>query len=350
MEQKMSNKQAELTQYNAAMIQKFKDKIYNGELKIQHSILLKSSTIKELKVANCCLKEINAIQLENLEILDASYNSALKIQDIEKYKYLKQLDISSTNLVDIYNLKLQQLCSLQLRNNKIKDIPSLSNSINLVELDLSQNADIDIDPIQQLKQLRVLKLSKCNLQSVKILELLTELTELKIYLEINIQALQYLVNLKKLNISRTNNNIDVLKSLYNLEELDISYNEIIDINVQQYLVNLTKLNLYYSCKLRYKILTYYFNSSIQRKQIYPEIQKSTFNHFKNQINFKDYSCVVINYKIIPSFQVDLIIQNIQTYLILNILIFLLYHAQQISIIQIFHNAISATFIYHWTHW
>ncbi|CAL5990577.1 leucine-rich_repeat domain-containing protein [Hexamita inflata] len=175
MEQKMSNKQAELTQYNAAMIQKFKDKIYNGELKIQHSILLKnieflqnfkihkleligcmhiipnlkSSTIKEIKVANCCLKEINAIQLENLEILDASYNSALKIQDIEKYKNLKQLDISSTNLVDISNLKLQQLCSLQLRNNKIKDIPSLSNLINLVELDLSQNADIDIDPIQQ---------------------------------------------------------------------------------------------------------------------------------------------------------------------------------------------------------
>ncbi|CAL6041326.1 Conserved_hypothetical protein [Hexamita inflata] len=170
------------------------DKIYNGELIIQNSIQLKnigflqnlkihkleligcmhiipnlkSSTIKELKVANCCLKEINTILLENLEILDASYNSALNMQVIEKFKNLRQLDISNTNLVDISNLKLQQLSSLQLRNNKIKDIPSLSNLINLVELDLSQNADIDIDPLQQMKQLRAQIIQMQSLKYINI--------------------------------------------------------------------------------------------------------------------------------------------------------------------------------------
>ncbi|CAL5978913.1 Conserved_hypothetical protein [Hexamita inflata] len=273
MKQK-SEHQSEQDEYNSCMTLKYKNKVQNGELKIINSKKLtnlefiqnfkirkleligcrdiipklKSSSIQEFTICySDIIQNFDDIQLENVEILTVQGNEKLKNCSFDRFKQLKHLDISSS-YIDISNLNfmLPKLRIQKLRNNQIKDIFTLSNLVNLEELDLSGNEDIDIDPLQSLKQLIKLQLSFCCLQSVQQLSLLSTLVELDVSenKNINLLALQYLVKLKKLDISNTNtNNIDVLQPLYYLEELNISNNEIADINALKYFSNLIAINI-----------------------------------------------------------------------------------------------------------
>ncbi|CAL6093126.1 Conserved_hypothetical protein [Hexamita inflata] len=267
-----SEQPSELDEYNSYMAIKYKNRVQNGELKIIntkkltnlqflsefkiHKLelrkcyniipVLKSSTIKDMSVRNSMVQNVDGFWLENLENLNVSENKQLENCSFERFKKLKQLDISETNRSDISNLKLPLLRILTLRRNKAIDLSSLHCLENLEELDLSYNITVYINPLQHLKQLQILKLSYCNLKSVQTLEPLTNLVELDVSgnKNIDLQLLKYLVNLKKLNISKTKTyKIDDLQPLNNLEELNISYNEIANINVLKYFLNLSNLNL-----------------------------------------------------------------------------------------------------------
>ncbi|CAL5978835.1 leucine-rich_repeat domain-containing protein [Hexamita inflata] len=263
-------------EYNYTMKQKYKHKIQNGELQIKnirklinlksfqdfqiHKLeliectnivaKLKNSSIKELIIRICGLKDYEDIELENLEILEIS-NWTLKIQNIQKFNKLQHLNITCTNCTDISNLYLPQLRILNLRDNKLKDLTPISKFVNLEELNLSNNQDIkNTYPIQYLKKLTKLNLSYCQLYFVIQFE---ELTNLLVELDVSdnfnvdLSSFKHFVNLKILNISRTNTDtINVLQPLNNLETLDISKNDIVNIDILKYFCNLTYLNLSYT--------------------------------------------------------------------------------------------------------
>ncbi|CAL5979466.1 cell_wall-binding repeat-containing protein [Hexamita inflata] len=158
----------ELAEYNLTMIKKFKDKIRNGELKIQycrkltnlefqqeleiHKLILigcqnivptlKSCTLKELVIQDSNLQNIDGLELENLEILDVQGNEELCNSNFKKFKKLTQLYASGT-IIDISLLvQLQQLRILNLSNTKLQELSPLQFLVNLEELYLSSNYGI----------------------------------------------------------------------------------------------------------------------------------------------------------------------------------------------------------------
>jgi len=62
-------------------------------------------------------------------------------------------------------LKLKKLKSLKLVMNDIKEIPSYINLMKLVQLDLSDNRDINIDKLKS-ETIEILNLNNCNLSYI----------------------------------------------------------------------------------------------------------------------------------------------------------------------------------------
>ena len=226
--------------------------------------------LNELKLC----KKLNNLALINMNISDIS-----KLNDLNNLIYLSLQNNNITKIEGLQNML--KLKNLQLANNKITKIEGLNNLKNLTNLNLSNNNIEDITPLSANTSLVTLYLigndnidENRNNYTGKRLEDLNKIGEIldregQIYLDVdklglftnyrnlnlqnqNLITLQDLEGMTKLTyLNLLGNKItfqdekskEILKSMQNLEELDLRYNKLTDITAISYLKNLTSLNL-----------------------------------------------------------------------------------------------------------
>ncbi|CAL6023541.1 Conserved_hypothetical protein [Hexamita inflata] len=140
---------------------------------------------------------------------------------------------------------LTNLTELDLQNNKISDISSISKLKNLKKLYLSYNYIEDISTLKSLLNLTHLFLSSNKLTSYKLaLPNLVELSLSGNKLQ-DTSGLQHSPKLERLNLSETETTDlrTIPHQLFGLKELQLSSNNITEISYLSNIVDLQSLNL-----------------------------------------------------------------------------------------------------------
>ena len=192
------------------------------------------------------LKSLKLLYLGSCEI------SAIPNRLFTGMNHLEVLDLNNNQIVDITSLsKLVKLWKLFLAGNKIKNIDSLSDLTDLDHLDLSENEiteipksinnleklitlNIDINQLKEvdnlkLQNLRVLFLSHNEIQSLPNINKLINLETL--FIDFNkLKSINQICDLKKLTWIQLNNNkienIDCLFQMPSLTNIEAKNNKI----------------------------------------------------------------------------------------------------------------------------
>lgn len=188
------------------------------------------SEVTDINLSDKLINDPNAKNginlLSNLENLDLSYNNIDDFSFIDGLDKLKSINLSHNEITDIDFLyqSRHSIESLDLSDNKIVSLSSLKYFSAITYLDLSNNLISDIDFISELTTLKSLFLNGNKVGSFtdKLANLYC-LEELGIgYCGLSftsIKSLNYLDNLKYIDISDTNTKLDDIKSYTNIESL-----------------------------------------------------------------------------------------------------------------------------------
>lgn len=173
----------------------------------------------------------------HLRDVNLSTNKFSHINPVQNMTYLVQLDASKNEIRDmeVFTLveKLQFLQILNLKENKIKELPNMTTK-SLTNLNLEANLIDNCSNFQGLPKLQKLNLNQNKLKSCEGLGNMPMLNVL--YLNENqiasLKGLENLDNLRKLRLKT--NKIETLTNEYvpnlpNLEKLDINENQIADV-------------------------------------------------------------------------------------------------------------------------
>ncbi|CAL6013470.1 leucine-rich_repeat domain-containing protein [Hexamita inflata] len=218
----------EMSEYDQHLIQQFQNQVHDGILEIKdNQELTNLDFIKYLQVSKLAL-----------------YGCKNIIKAIT-YDTIKELYIFNSGFHIVLNIQLNNLEILQLRGNQMEDtnkiLIKMQNSkyfSQLKELDLSENYTWLAKIHQKIKDIRQNWEYISNIYSNMENLLIGKLNDQK-----------SMINLVKLTLVGNNiSDIDVLETVVNLQELDLSKNYKININPIQYLTKLTKLSLA-SCNL-----------------------------------------------------------------------------------------------------
>ncbi|CAL6005458.1 Conserved_hypothetical protein [Hexamita inflata] len=264
--------------YDQRMTEKYVDKIKNGELYIDLESLFYGQVNKQLyglqflqnlNIQTLCLNRFNikTLLMYNCENIIPNIHSntitKLTLSDI----HLKNWNLDNLQLESLEQLFLkkeiffydygrqqsdeEQIKTLNmLYGEDCCDNPAdqLEQSIvkfkKLKELCIDVEVNVNIAMISQMTQLEVLTLN-CWLSNVDALKYLINLQQLNICSNINMESIpfQHLTQLVVLRLKCEYTNVDNLKLLKNLKELDLSGNINLDITSLQYLPQLIILNL-----------------------------------------------------------------------------------------------------------
>ncbi|CAL6082343.1 leucine-rich_repeat domain-containing protein [Hexamita inflata] len=248
----------EMSEQDQHLIQQFQNQVHHGILEIKDNQELTTldfikylqisklalygckniiraitcDTIKELYIFNSGFHNVLNIQLNNLEILQLRGNQMentnkilIKMQNSKYFSQLKELDLSEnyTWLQKIHQKMKDIRQNSEPTNNRenllVDKLNDQKSMIYLVKLTLVGNDISDIDVLETVMNLEELNLSKNY--------------------KININPIQHLTKLTKLSLDSCNlTDIQVLSSLTTLISLNLSDNNRIDISP---LNNLTKL-------------------------------------------------------------------------------------------------------------
>lgn len=193
------------------------------------------------------LTELRSLNLlNNLDLTD--------IKPLERLSKLETLDLSGTLVKSVKPLsKLSELRSLVLDCEKLRDITPLEG-LPLEYLDVSC-AYKNLRPLKKLPELRRLRDLDIGdrLEDLEIIGTLTQLEELCL-LQLRTQTvapLNGLVNLRRLDLSSLwfSTKLDPLISLPNLEDLNLSWTNGLELSPIKKFPKLRKLKLY-SCALK----------------------------------------------------------------------------------------------------
>lgn len=213
------------------------------------SIIVKIEDVVELNLENSSISNIEELKyftaLESLEL-----NENL-IEDVSSLSLLKNLSVlelknNKINVNTITGLANIEDLDLDLSGNNITDISAIRNLINLYSLDLSENSITDINPLSNLTNLGSLNLIGNNITDISALSNLTDLNSLHLSKNkiSNVAGIANLIDLRYLGLSE-NQIIDIspLKQLTKLRSLYLDNNKIIDISALAYLTVLNDLYL-----------------------------------------------------------------------------------------------------------
>jgi GTPase SAR1 family protein len=177
----------------------------------------------------------------------------VSIPNLENFRYLRTLFLSSNQLTKIENLsELEQLQMLKLYSNRLTKIENLSELKQLQWLDLHNNQLSKIENLSELKQLQSLELSYNQLSKI---ENLSELKQLQ-WLGLTSTQLTKIENLSELKqlkgLDLSHNQLTKIESLSELTQLELLYlsdnqltdEENIESNTIVALPNLKDLHLY----------------------------------------------------------------------------------------------------------
>lgn len=163
-----------------------------------------------------------------------------------QYLNLSQLNLLSLPPKAIMDLLKDKVVALNLADNKIFDISTLSEFVGLVKLNLSNNYINDISALSALSKVHSLDLSRNQVKDISLLHRLAQLTQLdlsnnEIY---DIDSLEQLTQLKTLNLACTEtSNLNALKELTQLTKLNLSHNALTTLTQLSGLKHLIYLNL-----------------------------------------------------------------------------------------------------------
>ncbi|CAL6013031.1 leucine-rich_repeat domain-containing protein [Hexamita inflata] len=231
----------------------------NVEL-IQNKIF---KNIKELIINSCNITNLD-MQIENVEILHIinTFSNQLNIQNITMYQHLKELFICMYDDIDTTPLQqLTKLISVQFEKCNNMIINFKSDDITKLELISCQLKQMECFQLQNLKTLNIRCFDKIATYFQENINTFQNLNDLDLSLNerINISLLNDLTNLYKLNLSdcklqditnmnpliKDTQNIDIspLKFQVQLNELNLNNCGLNTIDVLQYLINLKQLDL-----------------------------------------------------------------------------------------------------------
>ncbi|CAL6000833.1 leucine-rich_repeat domain-containing protein [Hexamita inflata] len=230
-----------------------------------------SKTVKELELYQLTIENFKNINLENLDILKIT---GCEIKECELFTKVRRLELKCMNVELIQNKIYKNIKELIINKCKITNldiqienveilhiINTFSNQLNiqnitmykhLKELFICMYDDIDTTPLQQLTNLISAKFEKCNNMIINFKS--DDITKLEL-ISCKLKKMEgfQLQNLKTLNIRC----FDIIATFFqeninsfqNLNDLDLSLNERINISLLNDLTNLHKLNLS-DCKLQ----------------------------------------------------------------------------------------------------
>ena len=206
------------------------------------SDMSKVSGLGNLRTLNLSINDINKIEglenMTNLEYLNLSDNEITKIEGLENLENLKEINLNNNQISDITPLRANTaLTILNLkgnteidgnRNNYTGERLEALNKIGEI-LDRGGTIYLDIDKLGLFTNYKVLDLSSQNLTTLEALEGLTQLTTLNL-------------NANKLTLEDEKSQ-EILKSMKNLENLNIANNQVTNIKAINNLGNLKLLYL-----------------------------------------------------------------------------------------------------------
>ena len=137
------------------------------------------------------------------------------------------LDLSNANITDILGLEYLNVNSINLSNNKITDITPLSKNNTIYDINLSNNNISKISGIENCKQLRNINLSNNTITDITPISKLFSMTE-------NGESYdwEYGEGYTEIDLSHNEiSNIDCIGNWKNIGKLNLSYNKISNISV-----------------------------------------------------------------------------------------------------------------------
>lgn len=197
---------------------------------------------------------LTELQIENVRELDLSGIEISSIKGLENFKDCTFYNFSNCGINDLSLLDGLQdiICSMDLTGNNLTNINKIAEFSNLVNLNLSQNKNLnDLSPITKLQSLTWLNLNDCNLTDVSGLANITindvDLNNDSLQVELKNNNITDVSVLENANIQilflNGNKNINKIGNLKNVLNLDLSDCNLEDISILSKLDNLTILNL-----------------------------------------------------------------------------------------------------------
>lgn len=205
--------------------------------------------LEELRLNECQVTDISGISvLENLKIVDLSFNSIENTEPLGNLTEIEELNLSSnTEIKDISSLgKLTELRVLHLEGCAVEDISVAENFKKLEELYINNNKVKSFQAIKNLTTLEKFFADNCGVSDVSPLAKLENLTHLQLVnnsIE-DISPLKGKTQLMQLGLGNNNfKDVSVLADMTKLVNLDISYNKNIkDLHFAEKMTNLSFLN------------------------------------------------------------------------------------------------------------
>ncbi|CAL6087117.1 leucine-rich_repeat protein [Hexamita inflata] len=257
--------------YNQRMTEKYLDNIDGSILNIQDDPELISLAFLQSE-NNTIIDEDLGLNFDDFKITTVISKLIIKncpnVIPMFNSKTILELLLTNCNIQSVDNFQLVNLEKLILQQYKVCSInPNiLLNVVQFKELrylSLSGYIGITINPLSQMTQLQNLQLCSCGLANIDSIRYLVNLKELDLQCNkdiIDISPLAQLIQLIVLNLNYCGlRNIEFLKYLINLEDLSLYNNQIIFISPLQELKKLQKLNSEYNLLIDVCILEQHSN-------------------------------------------------------------------------------------------
>ena len=178
-----------------------------------NEFLISLGRISELNATSLSLEDISFLENTDIGNLNLNDNKITNIETLSTIKNLAYLDLGNNEISDLSPLSNHNLFTLNLINNNITDITPLSNLMRLVKLDLSYNNISDLSPLKEPMILTNLKLIHNNITDLTPLSSLGCLITLDVS-ENNITCLNGLENMFSLDyITLSGNNIENIDAI-----------------------------------------------------------------------------------------------------------------------------------------
>lgn len=248
----------------------------------------------------------NLTALTTLSISNTPVSTA-DLKTIADLPALTKLTLANCGLSNIENLSSAKLQYLDMNNNAIRDLSSLSFMSSLTQLNLSYNALTNLNALSALTGLEILDVSANSLSSIRPLASCTNLQEL--YLAYNslssISGMEKLTALTALDVSHNAlTEVEQLTGLTKLQTLLLNNNAILNITSLAPLTALEHFDFSYN---QVEVLPKWSGNSAL---VYINGENNKLSSINNLSTCKNLNTVLMNYNNISSVSALSICRNL----------------------------------------